>query len=151
VVSNQLNYWIAQSLGNNLSANISSNQFQNLNVALEAKLFNERVTVERNGAITSSANNDLTIGNINVQLRLLPNNSSRANRKRTSNPNPGILAVEIFNREQFGFSGNNSISRGGGIFYRKDFDTFIELLKKRKRAYPAPALLDTTILDSIKR
>ena len=34
VVSNQLNYWIAQSLGNNLSANISSNQFQNLNVSI---------------------------------------------------------------------------------------------------------------------
>jgi hypothetical protein len=151
VVSNQLNYWIAQSLGNNLSANISSNQFQNLNVALEAKLFNDRVTVERNGAITSSANNDLTIGNINVQLRLFPNNNNNSKRKRKTNPNPGILAVEIFNREQFGFSGNNSISRGGGIFYRKDFDTFIELLRRRKQENAAPPpLMDSIFIDTIR-
>lgn len=137
LVSNQLNYWTSQAFGNNFSANISSNQFQNVNLALQAKLFNDRVTVERNGAITSSANSDVTIGNINVQLKLLPPTRNRENRKR-SLPNPGMLALEAFNREQFGFSGNNSVSRGGGIFYRKDFDRLGELLFPYRPAIGAP-------------
>lgn len=137
LVSNQLNYWTSQAFGNNFSANISSNQFQNVNLALQAKLFNDRVTVERNGAITSSANSDVTIGNINVQLKLLPPTRNRENRKR-SLPNPGVLALEAFNREQFGFSGNNSVSRGGGIFYRKDFDRLGELIFPFRPAVSAP-------------
>ena len=137
LVSNQLNYWTSQAFGNNFSANISSNQFQNVNLALQAKLFNDRVTVERNGAITSSANSDVTIGNINVQLKLLPPTRSRENRRR-SVPNPGMLALEAFNREQFGFSGNNSVSRGGGIFYRKEFDRLGELLFPYRPSTAAP-------------
>ncbi len=137
LVSNQLNYWTSQAFGNNFSANISSNQFQNVNLALQAKLFNDRVTVERNGAITSSANSDVTIGNINVQLKLLPPTGNRENRRR-SVPNPGMLALEAFNREQFGFSGNNSVSRGGGIFYRKEFDRLGELLFPYRPSTAAP-------------
>jgi hypothetical protein len=137
LVSNQLNYWTSQAFGNNFSANISSNQFQNVNLALQAKLFNDRVTVERNGAITSSANSDVTIGNINVQLKLLPPTRNRENRRR-SVPNPGMLALEAFNREQFGFSGNNSVSRGGGIFYRKEFDRLGELLFPYRPSIAAP-------------
>ncbi len=152
LVSNQLNYWTSQAFGNNFSANISSNQFQNVNLALQAKLFNDRVTVERNGAITSSANSDVTIGNINVQLKLLPPTRNREGRRKRL-PNPGMLALEAFNREQFGFSGNNSVSRGGGIFYRKDFDRLGELIfpfKPGISAPPPPPSQTTIDQDSIR-
>jgi hypothetical protein len=147
-----LNYWTSQAFGNNFSANISSNQFQNVNLALQAKLFNDRVTVERNGAITSSANSDVTIGNINVQLKLLPPTRNREGRRKRL-PNPGMLALEAFNREQFGFSGNNSVSRGGGIFYRKDFDRLGELIfpfKPGISAPPPPPSQTTIDQDSIR-
>lgn len=154
LVSNQLNYWTSQAFGNNFSANISSNQFQNINLALQAKLFNDRVTVERNGAITSSANNDVTIGNINVQLKLLPSNSNRENsRQKKKSANPGMLSLEAFNREQFGFSGNNSVSRGGGLFYRKEFDRFNELFFPRRKISTSPPPPDSSqhlLPDSVK-
>jgi len=137
LLSNQLNYWLSQSFGNNLTANISSNQFQNITLALQARLFNDRITVERNGAITGTNNSNVTIGNINVQVKLLPA-AKRAFRRRKTNPNPGTLTFEIFNREQIGLSGNNAVSQGAGFFYRKDFNHFNELWNPRKYLSTAP-------------
>lgn len=115
-LSNQLNSLISQTISDNVgvSVNWNSNQIQ---VNIRATLFNDRVTFERNGAITSGANRDITLGNISVQFRILPGEKSSASKT-------GILAAEVFNRESFLSQNINagSSTRGVGLFYRKEFD-----------------------------
>lgn len=111
-----------------------------VNVALRLNLFNDRVTIERNGALASSNNEDLTIGNISIKIRLLPT--------KKSGDNAGQLSVEIFNRETQTTGDNVNTTRGLGIFYRRDFDRLIDFFKKRAQKERAQNF--TALPDSLK-
>lgn len=115
-LSNQLNSLIAQTISDNVGVSVNWNRDQ-VQVNIRASLFNDRVTFERNGAITSGANRDITLGNISVQFRILPGEKGSATQT-------GILAAEVFNRESFLSQNINagSSTRGVGLFYRKEFD-----------------------------
>lgn len=112
--TNQLNNLISQSVNQNIGASVSLNKDQLL-VSLKANLFNDRVTIERNGAISNGANRDISLGNISVQLRLLPGTKNEMS-------TTGLLAAEVFNRETNISSTINSTTRGVGVFYRKEFE-----------------------------
>lgn len=125
LLSNQLNNWLSQSLKEEVGISLSSNRFDDITVLVQAKLFNNRVTVSRDGAIMNTANRDLTLGNISIHIKLLPGPSQALNK-----PNALQLAIEIFNRESLSYANTLlSSNRGIGIFFKKDFDSLIEILK----------------------
>jgi len=130
-VSNQLNNIIGQALGtSNVGVSISSQQFQDVYLNLEARLFNNRVTIQRNGLLVGSGNRDLTLGNISIIIRILPLDDN-------NNVNSGVLGVEIFNRENIGYNNDiTSVNRGAGVFYKKDFDKIIEIFAPGKMHIP---------------
>jgi hypothetical protein len=133
-LSNQLNNLIGQSLkGDNVNVQLRTAR-DVVRVALRLSLMNDRLTIERNGAVVTGQNNDMTLGNISIQLKILPPPGNES-------PGQGVLAVEVFNRENI-ISSNAVVSsnRGVGIFYKKEFDKLKELIrlgsltgKKKKR------------------
>ncbi len=146
LLSNQFNYWLSQVTGNKLNVNVSAADLQDINLLISAKLFNDRVTIERDGSIPgtnfdsgidgqreASANqlSDL-IGNISLIIRLLPNENT------TDEVNPSELVLEVFNRNALTQTtlGNNmaSTQTGLGLFYKKDFDRLQDLLRRRSQA-----------------
>ncbi|MEM6271642.1 MAG: translocation/assembly module TamB domain-containing protein [Bacteroidota bacterium] len=129
LISNQVNYWISQAFDNaNLGLEVNTNEFQDVELALRASLFNNKVTVERDGALVSNNNSGFSIGDVSVQVKVLPaSDSARAN------PQAGQLIVEIFNREDITLNTANNVSRGTGLFYKKDFDRFSDLFGKREK------------------
>jgi len=148
LLSNQFNYWLSQVTGNKLNVNVSAADLQDINLLISAKLFNDRVTIERDGSIPgtnfdsgidgqreASANqlSDL-IGNISLIIRLLPNENT------TDEVNPSELVLEVFNRNALTQTtlGNNmaSTQTGLGLFYKKDFDRLQDLLRRRSQAQP---------------
>lgn len=128
LISNQVNFWISQAFENaNLGVELNTNEFQDVELALKASLFNNKVTVERNGAIVSNNGSGFSIGDLSVQIKILPaSDSGRAD------PQAGQLVMEIFNREDAALNNANNVSRGLGLFYKKDFDRLSDLLKKRE-------------------
>lgn len=125
LLSNQLNTWLGQSLKEDFGISLSSNRFDDVTVLVQAKLFNNKVTVSRDGAIMNTNQRDLTVGNISIHIKLLP-----SDKKAPTRDNPGQLAIEIFNRESLGFANTLlSTNRGVGIFFKKDFDQLIEILR----------------------
>ncbi len=129
LISNQLNYWLSQAINDKLSVNINTNNFQDVNLLVSAKLFNDRVRIERDGAIVNTERSNATLGNISVIIKLLPSE------KRVLDPGerPGELVLEVFNRESLDASLQNTNQTGLGVFFKKDFDNLVDLLKKRKK------------------
>lgn len=128
-ISSQLNNWLGNAFDQNLDVKIDATQFQQINARVSARLLNNRLVIERNGTLVNSNQQDLTIGNITIQYRIFPGDSNRKNRE-----NPGVLAVQIFRRENLGFGNTiSSINQGVGLFFRKDFDTFGELIGRKKK------------------
>lgn len=138
LLSNQFNYWFSQVTNDKVNVNVNASNFQDINLLISAKLFNDRVTIERDGGIpgTSSTNNQdqlsSLIGDISILIRLLPNEESSNNQTR-----PSELVLEVFNRNSLTestFGGNNtSVQTGLGIFFKKDFDRLQELLRRQKK------------------
>lgn len=132
LLSNQLNYWLSQALDDKLSVNLGTNNFQNLNLLVQAKLFNNRVTIERDGALIDPNQSNLAVGNLSVVIKLLPTEG----RLSAIGSSPGVLVLEVFNRSGFSEvqqSFENSSQTGIGIFFKKDFDNLPDLLGKRKK------------------
>ena len=125
-VSSQFNYWLSQALGSdNVGVNVSSREFNEVFLSVRAQLFNKRVTVERNGVLVSSRQRDFSIGNLSVQVRILPLNLDRAR------PGYGVMAFEVFQRENLGMVNNiASVNRGLGVFLKQDFDSLRELFRR---------------------
>lgn len=130
LISNQVNFWISRAFDDaNVGVELNSNEFQDVELALSATLFNDKVTVERNGTIIGNGNSSV-IGDLSVQIKLLPVSDTS---KAAYNPNSGALVMEVFNREEATVSNNNNISRGVGLFYKKDFDRLSDLFKKKNK------------------
>jgi hypothetical protein len=130
LLSNQFNYWLGQALGDNVNIGVGTNTFRDIDVRISAVLFNDRVTIERDGALVAPDQN-FSLGNISVIIRLTdPNNTSPGNR-------PGELVMEVFTRENFDFSTNQTQrtnQTGLGLYYKKDLDRLLgDLFKKREQ------------------
>jgi hypothetical protein len=117
-LSNQLNSWLGQGLDEKVGISVTTNDFNSVNLAIRARLFSDRITLERNGALINSRSRDMSVGNLNVQFRILPTDSIA--RVKDS---PGNLSLELFNRENLGVANTvMSTNRGIGVFYRKEFE-----------------------------
>ncbi|MEO0473574.1 MAG: translocation/assembly module TamB domain-containing protein, partial [Bacteroidota bacterium] len=133
LISNQFNYWLSQATQDKLSVNIGTNNFQDVDFLVSAKLFNDRVTFERDGTLVSS-NSDFSVGNLRLIIKLLPRPGEGALDIR-----PPELAVEVFNRESTDFDNlnqsqlSNNNQTGVGIFFKKDFDNLQELFQGRRK------------------
>lgn len=128
-ISNQVNYLLSKSMSDKVNVSFSTTNLQDVNMAISAKLFNDRVTVERDGAIVSN-NTNLSIGNINVITKILPapNDSTALN-----NPRAGELTFEVFNRNSIGTQVTNGNQVGAGVFYKRDFDKLSDMFLWGKR------------------
>ncbi|MBX3102665.1 MAG: translocation/assembly module TamB domain-containing protein [Bacteroidetes bacterium] len=124
-LSTQMTSWLSNSLGNEIDINLVLNQDGTLGANASARLFNDKVTIRRNGALAGNAQRDVSLGNISIEIKLYPGDSTRKE-------NPGRLGVEIFNRENLVTNALASTNRGAGIFYRKDFDRLTEILGGKK-------------------
>lgn len=130
-LSNQVNYWLSKSVGNNVNVALSSSNFQDVSMLISAKFFNDRVTVERDGTVVGN-NTSLSIGNINVIVKLLPSpNDTTA----LNDPRAGELNLEVFNRSSIGSQQTNAYQVGAGVFYKKDFDSFGDLFRRKKKRH----------------
>lgn len=132
LLSGQLNSLLNNVFEGKLQVGVgTNNQFRDVNLNLQANLFNNRLTIERSGGVVGTANRDVSIGNLRIAYRLLPGDSAMRNKV-----NPGILTVEGFNRENFGYNLSNAVvttSQGGGLFYRKEFETFADLFRRKRK------------------
>ncbi len=127
LVSNQVNYWISQAFSDaNLGVEVNTNEFQDVELAVQTTLFNDRVTVERNGTLVSNQGNGMTLGDLSVQIRLLP----KMDQNNVPRPDAGRLVLEIFNREDVALTSATNVTRGAGVFYKKDFDRIADLFRR---------------------
>jgi hypothetical protein len=131
-LSSQLNNMIGQSLRtDNLSIRLETAQ-EVVNLAFRLSLLDDRLTIERNGSIIGGNQNDISLGNISIQFRILPSQNAR-------NRSSGVLVAEVFNRENVLSNSVVSSNRGLGLFYRQDFDQLAELLRRRKLVPEGPS------------
>lgn len=129
LISNQLNYWLGQAIGENVNVGVGTSNFQDVNLLLSASLFNDRVTIERDGTLIDD-NSNLAIGNVSVQIKLLP---AIGNVQKTAY-RPSELVLEVFTRESLDANINNNTYQAGiGIFYKKDFDEIKDLFQRGKK------------------
>ncbi|MEL6803298.1 MAG: hypothetical protein AAFO91_05850, partial [Bacteroidota bacterium] len=135
MISNQLNYWVTQATGDRVNVNVNTDNFNDLNLLVSAKLFGDRVTIERDGSViqgnngtdASSGGIQDIIGNISIVIRLLPS----PNAQQVDKVRPPQLVVEVFGREDLGTS--DVYQTGVGMLYKKDLDRLSELFKRRKK------------------
>lgn len=137
LISNQLNYWLSQSMGSdNFGLEVKTNQFEDVQLGVKAAMFDDRVTFESNGTIVGNQSSNVSIGNLSIQIKLLPVNKDdqegeaaqpdSLNSENKVNVSKGRLVMEIFRRESNDMTANNT-KTGVGVFYKKDFDTIGEL------------------------
>lgn len=132
LISNQVNNWLSEAFDDNFGLELSTNSENEVDLALRASLFDDKVTVERNGTLIGDKTSQVTIGDISVHIKLLPRQYSSQDSNYIADPSRGQLVVEIFNRESANMTSvRNSYTTGGGIFYKKDFDRLSELFRKR--------------------
>ena len=126
LLSNQLNYWLSQVMSDKVSVNVNTSNFQDVNLLVSAKLFNDRVTVERNGSLVG-LDASLALGNISLIIKLLPSLKQEENGDDRSRE----LVLEVFNRETVNITQQENTNKAGiGLFFKKDFDSLKDLFSK---------------------
>ena len=131
LISNQVNNWLSQAFDDSFGLELSTNSDNEVDLALRASLWEDRVTIERNGTLIGERNNQVTVGDINVHIKLLPRQYMEGDTNYVPDPTKGQLVVEIFNRESANMTSvRNSYTTGGGLFYKKDFDRVSELFRR---------------------
>lgn len=127
-LSNQLSNWLSQissdfDIGLNYRAGdeISS---QELDVALSTQLFNRRVTIDGNvgfgGNNIQQQSNSNIVGDVNMEAKITDDGRYRVKAYNKSNDN-NLL------------SQSGPYTQGVGVLYRREFESFKELFKKRKK------------------
>ncbi|MCP4551198.1 MAG: hypothetical protein GY834_03965 [Bacteroidetes bacterium] len=137
VVSNQVSNWLSKiskdfDVGINYRPSGEYTQ-EELEMALSMQLFDNRVLVDYqySQALGNQANNTTNIvGDVNIEVKLTDD---------------GRFRIKAFNRSNINSFGNTYEDRapntqGVGVFYRKEFDTFGDLFKKRTKKMPPPLL-----------
>ncbi|MHC1708084.1 MAG: translocation/assembly module TamB domain-containing protein [Bacteroidales bacterium] len=132
IISSQLNSWLSQiSKDFNVGVNYKPGDHltnDELTVALSTQLFNERVIIDGNfgynsgikSPATSAQNASNLVGDVKVEVKLTDD---------------GRIRVRAYNRSNNValFENNSLYTQGVGIFFRKEFDTFKELLRGKKK------------------
>jgi len=123
LLSNQLSNWLSQiskdfDVGVNYRAGnaMSSDEVE---VALSTQLFNDRLSVD--GSVGNNGNKQNTsqiVGDVNVELKLTEEGKFRMKFYNKSN------SVDML-------KANSLYTQGVGLFYRKEFDNFGELFRKK--------------------
>ena len=98
---------------------------EQLEVALSTQLFDNRVVIDGNVGVMGkqqSSNTSNIVGDVNVEVKITPD---------------GRFRVKAFNRSNVTTSINTldekaPYTQGVGVFYRKEFDTFGDLFKRKK-------------------
>ncbi|HSV87824.1 MAG TPA: translocation/assembly module TamB domain-containing protein [Bacteroidales bacterium] len=144
LLSNQLSNWLSQ-ISNDFDIGINYRpgdliSSQELEVALSTQLFNERVTIDgnlgvagNNPALGVNQRTSNIIGDVNVEVKITPE---------------GRFRVRAFNRHNsFEVLDTQApYTRGIGVFYRREFDSLGELLRRRRRIESiAPSSAETYI------
>ena len=128
IISNQLSSWLSQiskdfDIGINYLPGDDMTKEQ-LEVALSTQLFDNRVVIDGNVGVMGkqqSSNTSSIVGDVNVEVKITPD---------------GRFRVKAFNRSNVTTSINTldevaPYTQGVGIFYRKEFDSFGDLFKKK--------------------
>jgi hypothetical protein len=123
MLSNQLSNWLSQ-ISNDFDIGFAyrpGNEIssQEVEVALSTQLLNDRVIINGNfdvgGQETSSATNDIT-GDFDVEVKLTEK-----------------VRFKVFNRSNDNIHYETApYTQGFGLFYRQDFNRFIDIFKKNK-------------------
>ena len=129
LLSNQLNYWLSRAVSDKVNVSVGTSNFQDVNLLVSAKLFNDRVILERDGTLLSP-NSNFSIGNISIIIKLLP----RPGSSQQTNKQESELVLEVFNRENLDTELHSNTNQTGiGIFFKKDFDQLSDLFKKANK------------------
>lgn len=123
LLSNQLSNWLSQ-ISNDFDVGVNyraGNTMSNdeVEVALSTQLFNDRVSID--GSVATSGNKQNAsqiVGDVNVEVKLTEEGKFRMKFYNKSN------AVDMLKI-------NAPYTQGIGLFYRKEFDSFRELFKKK--------------------
>lgn len=132
-LSNQLSNWLSQissdfDIGLNYRAGdeISS---QELDVALSTQLFNKRVTIDGNvgfgGNNVQQQGNSNIVGDVNMEAKITDDGRYRVKAYNKSNDN-NLL------------SQSGPYTQGVGVLYRREFESFKELFKRKKKNKKKP-------------
>lgn len=132
LLSSQFNYWLSEALGDKVTVGVSTNDFTDINLLVSAKLFDDRVTIERDGTLVS-ANSNFSIGNIKVIIKLIPTQKDQKEKTASGQKVNSELVLEVFNRESIDQSNNLTNQAGSGIFYKRDFNNLKEFFAKKKK------------------
>jgi len=129
LLSGQLNNWLSK-VTNNVNVNVNykagdQSTTDQVSVALSTQFFNDRVTIDGDVGVgggqkvTDNANQNQIVGNVTVEAKV--------NKK-------GNLRVKAFNRANDNNLLKNSApyTQGVGISYRIEFDSWNDLIRKRK-------------------
>jgi hypothetical protein len=132
LLSNQLSSWLSQ-INNNFDLGVNYKPGDKLSrdeitMALSTQLFNDRVLIESNFGVagnnpnsTSNQNASNIVGDVNVEAKITKD---------------GRFRVKAFNKSNNTtlFENNAPFTQGVGVFFRKEFDTFGDLFRNRKKA-----------------
>jgi hypothetical protein len=125
LLSNQLSNWLSQisndfDLGVNYRAGNEMNKDE-LEVALSTQLFNDRVIIDGNvGTGGNNQSSSSIVGDVNIEYKITDD---------------GRFRIKAFNRsnEIDLLSPNSPYTQGAGVFYRKEFNTFKEIFRRREK------------------
>jgi len=132
MLSNQLSNWLSQ-ISNDFDIGINYRpgdliSSQELEVALSTQLFNDRVSIDIDGHLGMPGQNPALanrrtssiVGDINVEVKITPE---------------GRFRVKAFNRlNAFDFLEKQApYTQGVGVFYRREFDRFMDLLRRYRQ------------------
>jgi hypothetical protein len=128
LLSNQLSNWLSQiskkfDIGVNYRPGTQLTS-EELEVALSTQLFDDRLSIDGNvgysGAQSGTGKTSNIVGDVNVEYKIPPTGRFVLKGYNKSN------TVDLLNT-------NAPYTQGLGIFYRREFDSFGELLKRKKK------------------
>ncbi len=148
LLAGQLNNWISK-LTRDVSLNLKykagdAQTANQVNVALSTQFFNQRLIIDGDIGVggqtlnqSASQNQNQIVGNVTVEFKAT---------------NDGRLRLKAFNRSNDNNLIKNSAAytQGVGISYRREFDSWKELFRFRKRKKIQPEEIQEEVIDSLK-
>jgi len=132
-ISSQVSNWLSQ-LSNDFDIGVNYRPQDDLSaeqiqVILSTQLFNDRLSIDGNfdmggdkqaNAIQGSRNTSNIVGDVNIEYKITPE---------------GKFKVKAFNKSNYRdiLSYKAPYTQGVGVFYRKEFDSWKDLFKKRDK------------------
>ena len=133
LISNQLSNWLSQ-ISKDFDIGINYRPGDNLSreeleVALSTQLFENRVTIDGNVGVIGLQNTGSTasdiVGDVNVEVKLTDDGRFRIKAYNRSN----VSTIE----NVYKYDNLAPNTQGVGIFYRKEFDSFNDLFKRKQK------------------